>query len=133
MKTHPKISYDRLSSKRHVDFLSVDGVPLEEDCTQVGGSLEEMRAECNAYINQLIRKHGEPPTDASFTIVSNPHDFGTYYDVAVVFNPDKEEAGIYAYKVENDLPEYWDSEALAELKAAEHSNFLTPLRKLKAA
>ena len=74
------------------------------------------RKECRAFIGQLRRQFGVEPTDSTRLIVkSNPHDFGTYHEVAVCFDEDDEAAVEYAYKLEGSLPEYWDDEARVEL------------------
>lgn len=88
------------------------------------------RAECKAYINQLLRVFGKPPLPGYFKVKSFPHDFGSYMEVCIFYEileiPDdasldeeilhsKSEA--YAYNVEANLPEYWDDEAKKELEA----------------
>ena len=73
------------------------------------------RKEGKAYINQLKRQFGEPPSSAVFRLKAFPHDFGSYYEVCVVFSDTDEEAVDFAYKVEAECPELWDEEAKAEL------------------
>ena len=101
------------------DSLNLAPVPLGEECAQLGAAdySSRSRKECMAFINQLVRVFGEPPSGANFKITSNPHDFGTYRDVDIVFNDEDEVASEYAYQVEANLPEYWDDAAKAELKA----------------
>lgn len=101
------------------DYISIGNSPYEEPCTQVSSNDPEYPAkqkkECRALAGQLIRMNGEPPKGAEFAIMKNPHDFGTYYDLVVVFDTDIEEAVDYAFLCE-DLPENWDGEALEYLK-----------------
>lgn len=99
------------------DYLSIGPTPTGEDCAQVGSEnyLERARRECKVFIAQLKRVFGEPPFGAHLSITSNPHDFGSYLDVAVVYHDDVEEAVKYAFKVEAETPEYWDEEAKKEL------------------
>lgn len=76
------------------------------------------RIQCNAYISQLKRMHGEPPEGVRYVITWNPHDFGTYADVEIIFDDEKEDANAYAWKVEADLPGEWDEQAKLELEKA---------------
>lgn len=102
---------------KKTDVLEIGCTPHEEDCAQVGSPdyRARARAECNAYRNQLIRLFGKPPEGAELIIKSNPHDFGTYYEVAVRFEEDNEKATDYAFDMENNSPAHWDEEAKAEL------------------
>jgi len=97
--------------------LSLAPVPIDEPCAQLGDPdyLTRARKECRAFISQLTREFGEPPSGARLKITQNPHDFGTYLDVEVQFDDSVEEAAEWAYKVEANLPANWDEAALAEL------------------
>lgn len=92
-------------------------VPLEEDCAQVGsdGYYERSRVECRAYINQLKRQFGEPPTGGSLKILACPHDFGTYHEVIAIFNEIYPDSCKWAFEIEENLPMRWDEEALIDL------------------
>lgn len=102
------------------DELDISCVPAAEECEQLGPNYSPVRAkqECRIFRDQLIRQFGEPPFGAHYQITSNPHDFGTYYEVAVKYLGDVEEAADYAVKVQNEMPEYWDEQAKRELEAA---------------
>ncbi len=93
-------------------------VPHEEPCFQVGEQDYQKfgRIEARALISQLLRMFGEPPVGCGFKILSCPHDFGTYYDVALVYDDESDEAQEWMLKVEGGLPEKWDNEAIQELK-----------------
>lgn len=99
------------------DKLELCCSPVDEECAQVGSDdyYVQSRKECRAFINQLRRLHGEEPFGAMLCISANPHDFGTYYEVAVKYEDSIEEAVEYAFKLEDGLPEKWDEEALIEL------------------
>lgn len=101
------------------DSLNLSPTPLSEPCAQLGepNYSSQSRKECQAFIGQLKRVFGEPPPGAYFKITSNPHDFGTYRDIDIVFNDEDEVASEYAYQVEANLPEFWDEEAKKELSA----------------
>ena len=100
------------------DQLSLAPVPIDEPCAQLGDPDYPTRArkECRAFINQLVREFGEPPSGARLKITQNPHDFGTYLDVEVLFDDSVEEAAEWAYTLEAGLPLNWDAAALEELK-----------------
>lgn len=100
-----------------LDYLSIGSTPAAEPCAQLGKDnyAAMARKEGKAFINQLKRVCGEPPAGAYFKLKAFPHDFGTYYEVCVMFSDQDEEAIEYAYKVEAETPEYWDEEAKQEL------------------
>lgn len=99
------------------DYLTLGGTPAEESCAQVGSENyhRDARKECNVFIRQLIRHFPEVPSGASFTVKSFPHDFGSYLEVAIVFDDESEAAVKYACKVDRELPTLWDAEARKEL------------------
>jgi hypothetical protein len=99
------------------ETLEIGSTPCDEDCAQVGadGYSVRARAECNAFREQLRRMFGPEPDGASLCIKSNPHDFGSYLEVAVKFDCDNEAACEYAYKCEGEGPSHWDAEARAAL------------------
>jgi hypothetical protein len=72
--------------------------------------------EANALINQITRSIGKPPYGTGLRIISCAHDFGTYYDVAVVYDDEDEESQAYMLKAESAIPSKWDKEAIKELK-----------------
>ncbi len=98
------------------DFVDVGCSPHEEDCEQSGRDYDPVRArlECKALIGQLRRMYGEEPPGARLKIQSNPHDFGTYYEVICEYNDENEEAANYAWGCE-DIPDRWDEQAKIEL------------------
>ncbi|MDO8637597.1 MAG: hypothetical protein Q7R34_15420 [Dehalococcoidia bacterium] len=57
----------------------------------------------------MIRKKlGPEPEGASLGIKSNPHDFGTYYEVLCYYDDENEEAAAYAYRCESESPTHWE-------------------------
>jgi hypothetical protein len=98
------------------DYIEIGPSPADEDCEQVGPNCDygRMKKECRALINQLRRMHGDEPEGASLRVKGNPHDFGTYYEVACYFDSELPQSVEYALKCE-DLPETWDDEARKEL------------------
>jgi hypothetical protein len=96
------------------DYLEIGSTPCDEPCVPAGSDSSLAKKECRALMNQLKRMYGEPPETARFKIKSNPHDFGTYYELSVVYAIDNEEGMNYALKCES-LPENWDEQAKLEL------------------
>ena len=100
--------------------LELGPVPYEEPCQQLGPNYDPIAAklECNRYCNQLVRQFGKPPEGVSVSVRGFAHDFGTYYEAVVFFDPDNDAQTEYAYKLEEGPPT-WDAIAQAEIKAIE--------------
>lgn len=102
------------------DRIDIGPVPAEESCAQLGSDRYHRvwRAECRAFCAQLLRVFGPEPEGARLIITSNPHDFGTYHDVAVLYETDNVAALDWALRIEGDTPAEWDNAARAELLKA---------------
>ncbi len=135
---HHRVISDRLMGQKHdMEYVCIGPVPASEECTQLGDhfSRKDNELECDALIYQLIRENGEPPVGAEFFILKNTgHDFGEYFEAAIMYNIDEkyEAAMHYAYQVE-DLPELWDALALKFLKDNNYSRYETPVINIKRA
>jgi hypothetical protein len=95
-----------------IDHLYIGAVPVEEDCAQVGTPdyATRARAECKRYMAQILRHYPEPE-NGWLQVKSNPHDFGTYYEVIACFEVGDEEATKWALEVEwdeKDVLKVWD-------------------------
>ena len=105
------------------DYISIGSAPSDESCVQVnreGDYHDAMRAECRRFLELIRKKLGEEPPGARLAVKSNPHDFGTYYDVVCYFDDEDEEARKYAYRCEAQSPGTWDDDHLTpEEQAAE--------------
>ena len=101
-------------SRSCLDYLSIGPSPASEPCIQVGEDEDLSILECEFYIDQLIRKNGAPPDNASFFVLKNFHDVGVYYEAAIKFDPQDEKATEYAFQVENG-DDQWDELARQEL------------------
>jgi hypothetical protein len=91
----------------------IGSTPPEEDCAQVGQPGYDAAAiiECTRYIAQLREQFGLEPEGARLYIKSNPHDFGTYYEVCCEYDDEIEASGTYAFKCEGEAwPEWHDKE-----------------------
>lgn len=102
------------------DRIEIGPTPNDEACAQVGTDRYHRvwRAECKAFSAQLLRMFGPAPEGARLIITSNPHDFGTYHDIAVEYDTDNAAALAWALKIEGNTPAEWDAEARAELAKA---------------
>lgn len=114
----------------NADVLEIASVPIDEDCAQLG-VMDDYRQlalrECAALKRQLTRVFGDPPTGARLVTKSNPHEFGTYFEVAVEFDANNTRAVDYAYKLEAETPAKWDKIAIEELG----KEYFKRLRELK--
>ena len=92
------------------DYIDIGSSPAYEECAQVGSPdyAQRAREECNQFIDLIRRVMGPEPEGARLAVKSNPHDFGTYYEVVCYFDTDNEEASNYAYRCEGEAPSTWD-------------------------
>jgi hypothetical protein len=93
------------------DYLEYGPTPYEENPEEVGTATYDpikARAECKRTIALLRQIFGPEPEGARLRKGSNPHDFGTYYDVRCHYNANSAEAVAYAYAIESDFPDTWD-------------------------
>jgi hypothetical protein len=92
--------------------------PVDEPCAQVGSDnyMANARMEAAAFRDQIYRAFGDPPAGTGIRVSSNPHDFGTYLDLQIVYDDDSEESCEWTFRVEADLPGKWDKEAKAQLE-----------------
>jgi hypothetical protein len=93
-----------------MDYMTLGPTPSEESCAQVGTDdyEEKSRKECKRYRDLILRVCGEPPPGASLAIRSFPHDFGSYREVVVNYDPMDEDAASYALHCEGNSPTSWD-------------------------
>ena len=96
--------------KKMMDYIEIGCTPAEEDCAQVGkeGYAKQARAECRRFVEGIKKFFGKPPALADVRIKSFTHDFGSYFEVVVVFDEDDEKAANYAYLVEEFVPGTWE-------------------------
>jgi hypothetical protein len=91
--------------------------PYDEPCAQLGseGYLNKARQEIRAFAGQLLRSTGQPPAGARLKTLHCPHDFGTYLDLALVYDADDESQVEWMLKMESNIPDKWDQTAIQEL------------------
>lgn len=93
-------------------------VPNNEPCIQLGKPNYSAFAkiEANVLMSQIVRNVGFPPVGCKMKLVARQHDFGTYYDIALVYDSKKKEHTKWMKVVESSLPESWDSISADKLK-----------------
>lgn len=94
--------------------------PADEQCVQVGseGYEEKARAECKRYIEAIKQVCGEPPEGARLKVESQAHDYGSYLEVVVEFDPSKQAAQDYASKCDEHAPRTWPEPKKQQTKPA---------------
>lgn len=104
------------------DYLNIGPVPADEPCEQLGENYRPTVAwsECLTFIAQLRRTFGPEVGSAQLKVMSNQHDFGTYYEVVCWFQTNDEDGKRYAFNVEANMPLEWDKQAKEQLKAIYH-------------
>lgn len=101
-----------------IDWLYLGPTPTEESCAQVGTDnfKQIAKKEMTAFCNQLYREFPDATElGVAFKIKWEMHDFGEYGEVVAAYPLDNEKAFEYALKVEWNVPEHWDKEAIKEL------------------
>jgi hypothetical protein len=105
-----------------LDELEIGSAPAEEQCQQAGTEnyASNAKKECRVYREYLERLFPIPEhlkESIEFFTKANPHDLGTYYEVAIRFDSEVEEAVKFAYNVESNSPCEWDEIARKELQS----------------
>lgn len=93
-----------------MSYLELGPTPAEEPCQAVGMPsyhAEKAMDECKRYIDALRITLGPEPPNGRYSVRSNPHDFGTYYEVAIHYKDDDEESASYAFRAESEGPAEW--------------------------
>lgn len=91
-------------------FIELGPTPCDEICEQVGPNYSADRAHYAMvrYINQLEKMFPQWETvGCKFRTKSFPHDFGTYSEVIVIYDPDNADQVAFAFMVEANLPSEW--------------------------
>jgi hypothetical protein len=99
------------------DTYEIGSSPNDEDCVQVGSDNYPVLAkkECRAYMNQLNRVFPDMPAGMYLKITSHPHEFGTYHEVSVSYDDEREDHAEFLWgKLELGC-DNWDEEAKKEL------------------
>jgi hypothetical protein len=100
------------------EYMEIGSTPYGEDCAQLGSDDYRNRAEneMDTYIRLLEREFPEAlGNNINFKKKWFNHDFGTYGEVCMFWNPEDGKANAYVYYMESRLPEEWDKLAKEEL------------------
>ena len=91
------------------DYIDIGSTPTEEPCAQVGQPdyARQARAECARFIEAIRQVLGPEPEGAQLAIKSNPHDFGSYFEVVCYYDDNSEAATRYAFRCEAEAPTRW--------------------------
>lgn len=109
-----------------MEHLELGPAPAAEPCQQLGKTYnpDAAKLERKAYIKQLERMFDkEMETGIYFRSKGFPHEFGTYYEVCVIYNENDEDQTAAAYHVENNIPEDWDEQAKIQLELGNMPRF----------
>jgi len=104
-----------------LEHIELGPTPADEPCQQVGTESYNptlARQETMRYCRQLYRMFPIPKELAHslcFRPKSFRHDFGSYNEACVQYDPNCEAAVNFALHVEANLPANWDAEAIREL------------------
>jgi hypothetical protein len=110
------------------DYMDLGSAPCDEPCVSVSRDVDylpAMRAECLRFIALIRKKLGDEPPGAYLKVKSNPHDWGVYLSVVVVFEDSDEEARNYAYLCESEAPRTWQDDQPIQKKQYSVTAYLT--------
>jgi hypothetical protein len=102
------------------ETLTIGSTPSNETCAQVGSANYATLAkiECARFKAQILRHYPEPDNGYLKT-KSFAHDFGSYFEVCAVFDPEDETATRWAYSIESDeknVLQAWDDHFMQPIK-----------------
>lgn len=115
------------------DTITLGTTPADEPCAQVGHSLyrELCRIERNAFRSQIQRHYPRPDSltdsDVRIRVHANAHDFGTYFDLEIVYDSSNPAAVSYAFSIEEDAAHKllrWDDEAKTQLRLTDYFTYV---------
>jgi len=97
------------------DYLDIESAPWGVDCVQVcpyTNYMPAMKAETIKFKEMLEKRFAKliEKTGIYFKIARNPHDFGTYLSLQIVFDDENEKQSDAAYFIESNCPETWDDD-----------------------
>lgn len=89
------------------DYIELGVTPCNESCCQVGRDNYSKYGllEAREFKRMLEALYADKLDLVTFRVKTCPHDFGSYYDVAIVY--DTEEGMNVAYEIEDSYPADW--------------------------
>ena len=98
------------------DNYEIGSSPNEEECAQVGSPdfVERAENELDKYREMLEKRFPQAKEyRCKFVIEWYPHDFGSYGEVCISYNPEDNASNEFMLFVEGNLPAKWvDSEIM---------------------
>lgn len=92
---------------------------------------DKNRAECRAFIAAIVIVCGEPPPGAALRVKTQGHDFATYREVVVEFDPANQEAAEYAARCDAQAPTTWAAAGLDGPEVRDILDHVAATRKLR--
>lgn len=106
-----------------MDYLVLGSTPYDEPCAQVGSSnyRAATKLESEHFIKQLqsLLLSKFPDSELSIRSKGFPHDFGTYHEVVVYYNPNNADQCEQAFWLDENVPANWEPEVAALLASNE--------------
>mgnify|MGYP000555932313 CR=1 FL=1 len=93
------------------EFVNLDPVPYDEKCVQVEEGLPAQLEEARRFI-AMLEKRFVGFHKIRFKINRNPHDFGTYVDIGLMFIEDDDESFQQAQFIESNIPSVWSDDTV---------------------
>ena len=105
-----------------IEYLNLDSVPLDENCTSPKDGLQPQIDEAKKMIAMLTKRFPNC-NKIKYKINHNPHDFGTYIDIKVLYDDENEESESQALFVEENFPMTWTDEEIFLWEFEEETEF----------
>lgn len=99
--------------------ISIGIVPHDESCAQTGRTANHylyQTIECAVFRAALIGRYGPPPTATEYQIRTHIHEFGSYRELDLVYDPVDPVATAYAESVEDGLGRWSDGGMIAPVR-----------------
>lgn len=93
------------------EFVNLDSVPYDEKCVGVQEGLPAQLEEARRFV-EMLEKRFSGFHKIRFKINRNPHDFGTYVDIGLMFIEDDKESLQQAQFVEMNIPSVWSDDTV---------------------
>ncbi len=104
----------------HDYYYTLGAAPSEEACVQLGDTnyVARARAEIRAFRGQILRhcEANKHPLPNGVVLVNKAklHEFGTYYELDVRYDPDNDTHCCFIDWLDNTAPSEWDEAAKQE-------------------
>ena len=93
------------------EFVNLDTVPYDEKGVQIDEGVPAQLVEARRFV-EMLEKRFSGFNKVRFKINRNPHDFGTYVDISLMFIEDSKESLQQAQFVEMNIPSVWSDDTV---------------------